>query len=128
MYRVDKPTLFLSGSISVPLWWQIAYSDLLSIGLVTVSGQVEDSGMDEEDMRYRVSAVVTSTLQIVVQARSVEEAEAFSDAIDFDKWSLVSSEYVTVDVAKNFFERKQKIEQDTEVTPSNEGPILKIVN
>ena len=56
--------------------------------------------MDEEDMRYRVSAVVTSTLQIVVQARSVEEAEAFSDAIDFDKWSLVSSEYVTVDVAK----------------------------
>ena len=78
-------------------------------------------------MRYRVSAGVTSTLQIVVQARSVEEAEAFSDAIDFDKWSLVSSEYVTVDVAKDFFERKQKVEQDTEVTPSNEGPILKIV-
>ena len=78
-------------------------------------------------MRYRVSAVVTSTLQIVVQARSVEEAEAFSDAIDFDKWSLVSSEYVTVDVAKDFFERKQKVEQDTEVTPSNEGPTLQIV-
>jgi len=83
--------------------------------------------MDEEDRRYRVSAVVTSTLQIVVQARSVEEAEAFSDAIDFDKWSLVSSEYVTVDVAKDFFERKQKVEQDTEVTPSNEGPTLRIV-
>jgi hypothetical protein len=78
-------------------------------------------------MRYRVSAVVTSTLQIVVQARSVEEAEAFSDAIDFDKWFLVSSEYVTVDVAKDFFERKQKVEQDTEVTPRNEGPTLKIV-
>ena len=84
--------------------------------------------MDEVEMRYRVTAVVTSTLQIVVQARSVEEAEAFSDAIDFDKWSLVSSEYVTVDVAKDFFERKQKVEQDSEVTPSTEGPILKIVN
>ena len=83
--------------------------------------------MNEEEMRYRVSVVTKSTLQIVVQARSVEEAEAFSDAIDFDKWSLVSSEYVTVDVAKDFFERKQKVEQDTEVTPSNEGPILKIV-
>jgi hypothetical protein len=83
--------------------------------------------MDEEDMRYRVSAVVTSTLQIVVQARSVEEAEAFSDAIDFDKWSLVNSEYVTADVAKDFFERKQKVEQDNEVTPSNHGPTLKIV-
>ena len=83
--------------------------------------------MDEVDMRYRVSAVVTTTLQIVVQARSAEEAEAFSDAIDFEKWSLVNSEYVTVDVAKDFFERKQKVEQDTEVTTSNQGPTLKIV-
>jgi len=83
--------------------------------------------MDEEDMRYRVSAVVTSTLQIVVQARSVEEAEAFSDTIDFDKWSVVSSEYVTADVAKDFFERKQKIEQDTEITTSNQGPTLKLI-
>ena len=83
--------------------------------------------MDEEDMRYRVSAVVTSTLQIVVQARSVEEAESFSDAIDFDKWSVVSSEYVTADVAKDFFERKQKVEQDTEITTSNQGPTLKLV-
>ena len=47
--------------------------------------------MNEEEMRYRVSAVVTSTLQIVVQARSAEEAEAFSDAIDFDKWSVLST-------------------------------------
>ena len=83
--------------------------------------------MNEEEMRYRVTAVVTSTLQIVVQARSVEEAEAFSDAIDFDKWSLVSSEYVTVDVAKDFFERKLKVEQDTELLPTTDGAYLKIV-
>jgi hypothetical protein len=84
--------------------------------------------MNEEEMRYRVTAVVTSTLQIVVQARSIEEAESFSDAIDFEKWSVVSSEYVTVDVAKDFFERKLKVEQDGDVTPSAEGPTLKIVN
>ena len=83
--------------------------------------------MNEEEKRYRVTAVVTSTLQIVVQARSVEEAESFSDAIDFDKWSVVSSEYVTADVAKDFFERKQKIEQDTETTTSNQGPTLKLI-
>ena len=83
--------------------------------------------MNEEEMRYRVTAVVTSTLQIVVQARSSEEAEAFSEAIDFDKWSVVSSEYVTADVAKDFFERKLKVDQDSEVTASNEGPTLKIV-
>ena len=84
--------------------------------------------MNEEEMRYRVSAVVTSTLQIVVQAASMEEAEASADAIDFDKWSVASCEYVTVDVSKDFFERKLKVVQGAEVTPSNEGPTLKIVN
>jgi hypothetical protein len=36
--------------------------------------------MNEEEMRYRVTAVVTSTLQIVVQARSIEEAEKLQQA------------------------------------------------
>jgi len=83
--------------------------------------------MNEEEMRFRVTAVVTSTLQIVVQARDAQEAEAFSDAIDFDKWQVLSTEYETVDVAKDYFELKQKVEQDTEVTSTNEGPTLKIV-
>lgn len=83
--------------------------------------------MNEEEMRYRVTAVVTSTLQIVVQAANIEEAEASADAIDFDKWSVASCEYVTVDVSKDFFERKLRVEQDGEVTPRNDGPLLKIV-
>jgi hypothetical protein len=83
--------------------------------------------MKEEEKRYRVSAVITSNLQIVVQAANIEEAEASAEAIDFDKWSVLNNEYQIVDVSKDFFERKLKVEQDTEVTPSNEGPILKIV-
>ena len=83
--------------------------------------------MNEEEMRYRVTAVVTSTLQIVVQAANIEEAESSADGIDFNKWSVVSCEYVTVDVSKDFFERKLKVEQDGEVIPSTEGPLLKIV-
>ncbi len=83
--------------------------------------------MNEEEMRYRVTAVVSTTMQIVVQARSEEEAESFSDAIDFEKWQVISSEYETVDVAKDYFVRKQKIEQDIEVTSSNDGPTLQIV-
>ena len=84
--------------------------------------------MNEEEKRYRVSAVITSNLQIVVQAANIEEAEASAEAIDFDKWSVLSNEYLIVDVSKDFFERKLKVEQDTEVTPSNEDPTLKIVN
>jgi hypothetical protein len=83
--------------------------------------------MDEEEMRYRVTAVVTSTLQIVVQARSLEEAETFADAIDFEKWSLIGSEYVTVDVAKDYFERKLKVKQDFEEIPTTERALLTVV-
>ena len=83
--------------------------------------------MNEEEKRYRVSAVITSNLQIVVQAANIEEAEASAEAIDFDKWSVLSNEYLIVDVSKDFFERKLKVEQDTEVTTSNEGPTLRIV-
>ena len=94
---------------------------------MTVSGQEQNQGMNEQEMRYRVCVVVTSTLQIVVQARDSEEAESFADAIDFDKWSVLSTEYQTVDVSKDFFERKNKVEQDAEVTTSNQGPTLRIV-
>ena len=84
--------------------------------------------MNEEEMRYRVTAVVTSTLQIVLQARDAEEAEAFSDAIDFDKWQVLSTEYETVDVAKDYFERKQKIEQDiSRTSDAASNHLLKIV-
>ena len=84
--------------------------------------------MNEEEMRYRVSVVVKSSLQMVDHARDREEVEAFADAIDFDKWSVVNSEYVTIKVAKDFFERKNKVEQNNEVSPSNQGSTLKIVN
>ena len=79
-------------------------------------------------MRYRVSAVVTSNLQIVVQARSSEEAEATAEAIDFEKWSVSSNEYEIVNVAKDYFLRRVKVEQDTEPAPDIDGPTLKIVN
>ena len=96
-------------------------------GLKNVRAKEHNPAMNEEEMRYRVSVVTKSTLQIVVQARSSEEAEIFADEIDFEKWSIVSAQWETVDVSKDFFERKLKVVQDTEVTPSNEGPNLNIV-
>lgn len=83
--------------------------------------------MNKEEKRYRVSALITSNLQIVVQAANIEEAEASAEAIDFDKWSVLSNEYQIVDVSKDFFERKLRVEQDTELLPTTDGPYLKIV-
>ena len=83
--------------------------------------------MSTEEKRYRVTAQLVSIHQIVVQGRDEDEARDFANSVDFEKWTYVEGEYEIVDIAKDFFERKLKVEQDTEVTPSNEGPNLKIV-
>lgn len=79
-------------------------------------------------MRYRVTAVVRSTLQIVVQARNLEEAEAFADDIDFEKWSLINTEHETVDVTKDYFLKRLKIEQESEPLSGLDRPPLTIVS
>ena len=83
--------------------------------------------MTTEEKRYRVTAQLVSIHQIVVQGRDEDEARDFANSVDFEKWTYVEGEYEIVDIAKDFFERKLKVEQDTEVTPSNEGPTLRIV-
>jgi len=57
-----------------------------------------------------------------------EEAEATAEVIDFEKWSVLSNEYETVVVVKEYFLRKIKVEQDKEPVPDIDGPALKIVN
>ena len=83
--------------------------------------------MTTEEKRYRVTAQLVSIHQIVVQGRDEDEARDFANSIDFEKWTYVEGEYVIVDIAKDFFERKLKVEQDTELLPSTDGPYLKIV-
>ena len=83
--------------------------------------------MSTEEKRYRVTAQLVSIHQIVVQGRDEDEARDFANSVDFEKWTYVEGEYEIVDIAKDFFERKLKVEQDTEVTPRNEGPTLRIV-
>jgi hypothetical protein len=83
--------------------------------------------MSEEEKRYRVTAQLVSIHQIVVQGRDEDEARDFANSIDFEKWTYVEGEYVIVDIAKDFFERKLKVEQDTELLPTTDGPYLKIV-
>jgi hypothetical protein len=50
--------------------------------------------------------------QIVLQAESPEEAELFASDIDLDKWSEIGREWEVLDVSKNYFLRKIKIEQE----------------
>ena len=84
--------------------------------------------MSTEEKRYRVTAQLVSIHQIVVQGRDEDEARDFANSVDFEKWTYVEGEYEIVDIAKDFFERKLKVEQDIEPLPTINGPYLKIVN
>ena len=73
--------------------------------------------MSASERQYRITSRLILDFQIVLQAESAEEAESFASDIDLDKWSEIGRDWEILDVSKNYFLRKVKIEQ--EVTPSN---------
>ena len=73
--------------------------------------------MSTSARQYRITSRFILDFQIVLQAESPEEAESFATDIDLDKWSEIGRDWEVIDVSKNYFLRKVKIEQ--EVTPSN---------
>ena len=79
-----------------------------SVGLVSLLNHTYPMSMETPEMRYRVTCELRSVYQLVVQATSPEEAEAFADDIDLDKWAYIEGEYQVVDVSKDYFLRKVK--------------------
>jgi hypothetical protein len=73
--------------------------------------------MSTTERQYRITSRLILDFQIVLQAESAEEAESFASDIDLDKWSEIGRDWEVLDVSKNYFLRKVKIEQ--EVIPSN---------
>ena len=73
--------------------------------------------MSTSERQYRITSRFILDFQIVLQAESPEEAESFATDIDLDKWSEIGRDWEVIEVSKNYFLRKVKIEQ--EVTPSN---------
>ena len=80
------------------------------MGLVSSPNQTYPVSMDKPEMRYRVTCELRSVYQLVVQATSPEEAEVFADDIDLEKWKYIEGEYEIVDVAKDYFLKKVKVE------------------
>jgi hypothetical protein len=68
--------------------------------------------MSTTERQYRVTSRLTVDFQIVLQAESAEEAEAFASDIDLDKWAEIGRDWEVLDVSKNYFLRKVKIEQE----------------
>ena len=68
--------------------------------------------MSTTERQYRVTSRLTVDFQIVLQAESAEEAEAFASDIDLDKWAEIERDWEVLDVSKYYFLRKVKIEQE----------------
>jgi len=70
---------------------------------VTVSGQVEDSGMDEKEKAYKVTGRLTVDYELIVQALNADEARYFATDIDLDKWREIDSDWQVTEVARSYF-------------------------
>ncbi len=68
--------------------------------------------MSTKERQYRITSRLVLDFQIVLQAETPEEAEVFASDIDLDKWSEIGRDWEVLDVSKNYFLRKVKIEQD----------------
>jgi hypothetical protein len=68
--------------------------------------------MSTKERQYRITSRLVLDFQIVLQAESPEEAEVFASDIDLDKWSEIGRDWEVLDVSKNYFLRKVKIEQE----------------
>ena len=68
--------------------------------------------MTAQEKRYRVTAEYKSVHQLIIVATSPEEAEYFAKDIDLDKWQFIDGDYEVVDVSKDFFLKRVKVEQD----------------
>ena len=71
--------------------------------------------MSQKEIAYRITGRLTLDFQIVLQAENADEAENFATDIDLDKWTEVGRDWEVLDVSKNYFLKRVKIEKDIEV-------------
>ena len=71
--------------------------------------------MSQKEIAYRITGRLTLDFQIVLQAENADEAENFATDIDLDTWTEVGRDWEVLDVSKNYFLKRVKIEQDIEV-------------
>jgi hypothetical protein len=59
--------------------------------------------MSETEKRYQVTMRMTSVHQVIVQARSPEDAEYVAEAIDMEKWRYIEGFTEILDVSPDYF-------------------------
>ena len=70
--------------------------------------------MEQKEKRYRVTAKVTHELQIIVQGKDAQAAQYSAEAIDFEKWTEMDFDWKIVDVSRDYFLQRVKVDNDLE--------------
>ncbi len=68
--------------------------------------------MEQREKRYRVTAKVTHELQIIVQGKDAQAAQYSAEAIDFEKWNVMDFDWKIVDVSRDYFLQRVKVDND----------------
>ena len=76
--------------------------------------------MEQKEKRYRVTAKLTHELQIIVQGKNAQEAQYSAEAIDFEKWTQMDFVWKIVDVSRDYFLQRVKVEIDMENDENDE--------
>ena len=77
--------------------------------------------MAAKEKRFKVSGRITIDYELIVQALNAEEARYFAGDIDLDKWREVDSDWEITDVARIFFLKMIKGQEQVSSTSVSSG-------
>ena len=77
--------------------------------------------MATKEKRYKVRGRITIDYELIVQALNPEEARYFASDIDLDKWREVDSDWQITEVARSFYLKMIKGQEQVSFTSVSSG-------
>ena len=77
--------------------------------------------MATKEKRYKVRGRITIDYELIVQALNAEEARYFAGDIDLDKWREVDTDWEITEVARSFYLKMIKGQEQVSSTSVSSG-------
>jgi hypothetical protein len=77
--------------------------------------------MATKEKRYKVRGRITIDYELIVQALNADEARYFAGDIDLDKWREVDSDWEITEVARSFYLKMIKGQEQVSSTSVSSG-------
>jgi hypothetical protein len=77
--------------------------------------------MATKEKRYKVRGRITIDYELIVQALNAEEARYFAGDIDLDRWREVDSDWEITEVARSFYLKMIKGQEQVSSTSVSSG-------